>query len=760
MKLTYQKTKKWGQRENAFHKKLIDNVIDGTIGPQGPRGYQGAIGPQPVVPTLNNNRYVSPSGNDSTGDGSVVKPYKTISGALAAINDNSTTNPYCINLAGGLYTESATLTVGAGIHILGTGDSTVITTSNNNVNLFNLLDQSDLSSVTIIGPTNAYTVSITDPGSIVSLKFIKFSNCVHPVYINGTDCTVNLYDLALRGSSVTMDNAIEVHAGDVNIYTLSIVGIKGTNIIYGTSSSSYIHAWVVNCESDSNMNTLAYITDGARFRGESMKCNVSGTAIYFDNATVDLIDTHINHPTIGIDMGPNGTSYLTMNGVNVLLATSLDMRIQNSTSSVLAQNTYLRDSFIEFTNGIPTIQYVMNHFSSDIGLESLITKASLAVGSPDRPSKASLGEGHAYTRGMIVYQYDTVNGFTDVTQQAHSYTGSTFGFSSVATNSAIYLSTTLKTDGTYVKFFGAEVKIDTAGVAGGGSILPEYWNGSAWVPFTVMRTNGMSPYYPTTTSLVSLPAGTYQFRFNARINDAWTANDPIGLGINTYWMRLRIASTITTSPLVEQVLLHSNQSKINSDGWMEFYGKARPVARMPWNYGMLQPAVSSPSNQDQFLSDTLDVGKIENLFGNNATDRIGFLAPVPFDMDTSTPIRLRWAVRYSDNTGDVIWNVRWGYSTSSDIVYTSQAEAPTTHATQQITTITEAVPSTIGQIKWHTVDLSVYGMNPRNPDGTSDILWVTIERDGTTDTFSGGAGFVAIAGDYLQWTIGGHLSYA
>lgn len=181
--LNVPKDKKWGQRENAFHKKLIDNVIDGTIGPQGPRGYQGAIGPQPVVPTLNNNRYVSPYGNDSSGDGSVVKPYKTISGALAAIHDNSTSNPYCINLAGGLYTESTTLTVGAGIHILGTGDSTVITTTNNNVNLFNLLDQSDISSVTIIGPTNAYTVSITDPGSIVSLKFIKFSNCVNPIYI-------------------------------------------------------------------------------------------------------------------------------------------------------------------------------------------------------------------------------------------------------------------------------------------------------------------------------------------------------------------------------------------------------------------------------------------------------------------------------------------------------------------------------------------------------------------------------------------------
>jgi hypothetical protein len=175
---------------------------------------------------------------------------------------------------------------------------------------------------------------------------------------------------------------------------------------------------------------------------------------------------------------------------------------------------------------------------------------------------------------------------------------------------------------------------------------------------------------------------------------------------------------------------------------------------------MIQAASSSPGNQDQYLSDTLDVGKIENLFVNNATDRIGFLAPVPFELDTSTPIRLRWAARYSEATGNITWNVRWGYSTSTDIIYTSQAEAPTTHATQQLLTVTEAVPSTIGQIKWHTVDISVANMNPRNSDGVSDILWLTIERDGITDTFAGTAGFVAIAGDYLQWTVGGHITYA
>lgn len=730
---------KWGTRENTFHKQIIDKVLDNPID------------------SLKNSAYVAVNGVDATATGSIAKPFATIAAALASITDNSVNNPYVIHIAGGIFTESQSLNVGEGIDIRGSGDSTIIKTTNDDVNLFNMTNQSDLYNMTIYGPLNAKAISITEDNAIVTIASVKIVSSPNPIYIDSTDGTVNLNNLALRGGTVSIDRAIEIMAGDVNIYTLSFVGIQGTNVVYADGSNSMVHMWTVNGENDSGMSTLVYAINGAIIRLQGVRCGVAGTAIYLDNAVVNAVNIQINYPDIGVDMGPNGVSYLLINGLRVFNSTTLDMRIQNTNSSVTGQNNYLRDSKIEFTNGIPETEYSISHFSTDEGDVSMITKAELGVGSPDRPAEATFGEGDSYTRGMMVYTYDPTNGFVDVTVAAKSYSGSTFTFSDVVAESAIYASSDLKYGGDFVKFFGVKIGVSTSGDLGSGSTIAEYWNGSTWTAMSVMRTQGDAPYYPVLTPLITTDPGSYQMRFNARIDSTWVKNDPIGSGTPRYWARIRLISAITTSPSFEQIKLHSNRTEVNADGWIEYYGKARSIKRLPWNYGMVQAATASPGNQDQYLSDTLDVGKIENLFANNSVDRVGFLAPIPFDVDISTSIRFRWAVRYSDVTGNVIWNIRRGYSTVGDVVYDSAASAPTTHPTETLVTTTITVPTTTGQMVWHTVDIPVYDLNPRNTDGTSDILWVTIERDGTTDTFAGSAGLIAVSGDYLSWTNGGHL---
>ena len=190
---------KWGTRENTFHKQIIDKVLDNPID------------------SLKNSVYVAVNGNDSTATGSIAKPFATIAAALASITDNSVDNPYVIRIAGGIFTESETLNVGEGIDILGSGDSTSIKTTNNNVNLFNMATQSDLYDLTIYGPTNANAISITDTNAIVSLKGLKIVSSANPIYINTNGGTVNIYNLALRGNAVTINRAIDVMSGDVSI---------------------------------------------------------------------------------------------------------------------------------------------------------------------------------------------------------------------------------------------------------------------------------------------------------------------------------------------------------------------------------------------------------------------------------------------------------------------------------------------------------------------------------------------------------------
>lgn len=56
------------------------------------------------------NYWVAVNGNDTTGNGSVIKPFATITGALAATISISDTIPININIAAGTFTENPTIT--------------------------------------------------------------------------------------------------------------------------------------------------------------------------------------------------------------------------------------------------------------------------------------------------------------------------------------------------------------------------------------------------------------------------------------------------------------------------------------------------------------------------------------------------------------------------------------------------------------------------------------------------------------------------
>lgn len=63
--------------------------------------------------------YVTANGNDLTGNGSLAKPFATISAALASIIDASPTKRYTVEVAPGNYTESSGLALKANVFING-----------------------------------------------------------------------------------------------------------------------------------------------------------------------------------------------------------------------------------------------------------------------------------------------------------------------------------------------------------------------------------------------------------------------------------------------------------------------------------------------------------------------------------------------------------------------------------------------------------------------------------------------------------------
>jgi len=65
------------------------------------------------------SKYVTATGNDSTGDGSLAKPFATVSAALASITDASPSKRYAIHVAPGNYTEGSGLALKANVFVIG-----------------------------------------------------------------------------------------------------------------------------------------------------------------------------------------------------------------------------------------------------------------------------------------------------------------------------------------------------------------------------------------------------------------------------------------------------------------------------------------------------------------------------------------------------------------------------------------------------------------------------------------------------------------
>jgi hypothetical protein len=392
---------------------------------------------------------------------------------------------------------------------------------------------------------------------------------------------------------------------------------------------------------------------------------------------------------------------------------------------------------------------------------SHIFREEIHVGAAELGRETAMGSGSSTQRGMMVYNYNGST-FTDVTQIAISRTGSTFTMTN-GLNSAIYFGWNLKdAAGNYLKFYGLEAGVTAARVLGGGTVVWEYWGGASWLPLTVMAVNKLPPYTSYANAAFSEVA-TVDIRFNINLATAgtWVANDPISSGTNRYWVRYRVSTAITSGPTIEFIRFHSNRKLIGTDGFVQYFGLARPLNRIAWDVGMLSGTdVGDPAaDQGIFLSDTLDVGREQNAFDAGGIDRVGLLKRLPYDCDTSTPIAFQWTWFTVAGGGDVLWNIRWGYSSDGANIYLTEGAAPTTHATQQL--ITQIIPSAGAGIQITSMaQLDVSGMVARRVGSAGDILWLTLERDGSGgsgDTNTGDAVLVEISPYYAKWSEGGHF---
>lgn len=388
---------------------------------------------------------------------------------------------------------------------------------------------------------------------------------------------------------------------------------------------------------------------------------------------------------------------------------------------------------------------IINNLSDPDALTTIL--GELSVGSDLYPSGLCVGEGCQYLGDTLIYSQSSSGEFTDITSDA--LTGEDFTFPGVTVDNALYAASTLKKDNEVIIHHGYRLDIATAGELGAsGAIILEYWDGTQWARLHGMAAGAEPPYFPLGTRYV-LQEGSCSVRYDiVTMNDnTWVKNDPMGIGEEYYWVRARIAIEIESLPVFKDMELFGSVTKIHSDGFTEFFGNSRPISQLPLGVGGDKAFEGSVADQTIYIDQDLGSGLTENRF-NSTTDKIGRFFFVPYEMDTSCPFRLRFAVR-PEGSGTVEFTVRWGKVTEGDTAYISDPGD-----LGGVSTLTQSKDVTSGEVVIFDFFMTMFDVVSRRQGAQPDIVAVSIHLSNIT---ASSAALFALQANYVKWCEGSHI---
>lgn len=694
----------------------------------------------------------------------IVQSGESIKDALDGITDASETKPYTILVYPGVYTENNPIQGQSYVNIKGIGgeDTVTVIAQNANENLFDAVGLFFLLNLTLQGVTGATKYAFSHAGTeSCLLDGIAFNSCSNAINMNNSAGYMTLRN------STFLDNigtGALVESGNLNITNLRVLDTATIDIILnitGVNSKLVLNS-LVSFSPNVGTGILAQDLSETILNALTLNSLVDGIVIDSGAEIRSTSTTIFDAQNDGIRINDSGTdSLFSCQGCTTLKSANYDVNILSATGTVTGTGQFSSDN-VNFVAGAKLIGLVVSDKEDDEGVN---VYGEFHVGAPEVGSESVFGEGDSYTRGMLVYTESSVGDFTDVSVIARSASGSTFTFPGITADNAIYVSSSLTNTSDYLEHLGIKFKSTLALVPGTGEVVIEYWNGTTWTEINGMEVSATSPYYPYAKDYFQ-HEGSHQIRYDNRLAiDSWTKSDPMNIGEDYYWVRYRIETAITTAPIFEQFKLHTNRFEINSDGWVEYFGKARPLTVIPWDYNSFQPFAASPSNQDLFLFNSpvgpredIGVGRIENSFSAGALDQVGLVIFTPLDMDTSSPLKIRMSYT-SNGTGDVEWFVNAGIVKNGDLISTTLLGAETTLARESHTSVISTVA--IANTRVATViELDLSEAICRREIGAADEIWISISRDGGqgNDTLTDIANVIQISPTYTKWCEGGHLA--
>ena len=250
----------------------------------------------------------------------------------------------------------------------------------------------------------------------------------------------------------------------------------------------------------------------------------------------------VNVSSFNVESGALSQDNATLIMTNVSFTGSTNEFVQTGAGEIIVNNSVFNEDFISVEDWTKVGGTYLSSKSLDT---SLIVLDKLKVGTPEEGQITSLGQGATFTRGILVYEYNSqTDTYTDRSIDAQDPGGPPIAFPSVEPNSAIYVSHTLVDGaGEPFPFSGVWLNFTTFGDVGNGEIVSEIWAGSSWQEIQDMLTQAEAPFNQIPRGdTQDLPEGKYNLRFDDRADNAWQKSDPIvpPLGTERFWYRFRI----------------------------------------------------------------------------------------------------------------------------------------------------------------------------------------------------------------------------
>lgn len=661
--------------------------------------------------------------------------YTSIASAVAAHQEPS----MIFIVHPGTYIEMNPITIpyGSTIKSAGNAANTIVIGAIPNQPVFILSLMADIYSLTIVGAVAPGGCAIYFDGAGAGGQFSMIHLCLL------VDCYYGIHAVNGNNKLVVLNTVIANQNYQIQrgICLENGADCNTTNVILAGNPANRMPIGIHVANSRIHM-----VVTGIQYPDVGIHCNDSGEC--------NISECYITQPNIGVCIGNiNSESTIIANTIDIRSSIEYDIKIYADDAQISINAGKLHSNKIYNPNGV---KINASFYAVEQGKKFTINTGDIRFGDVNEPSKLQVGEGKYVLENICVFHNDEFETGTwaDYSEAANSYDGSVFElYPDDTANSCVYI-------GSEHKIVGFKSLVVTDGqVNNVTDVIWEYsTTGNNWVEASYMSTDASEPYFSYNKQFFEIDS-KHHVRFG--ITKLAPMEKRILNGETKYWMRSRIINDIVSNPELEYIKLHASSSKMNSDGWLEYFGDARPVERLPWSINLTSPANSSPGNRDLYLGDNLGVGRIENYFQNNAVDRLGLNSYLPQNIDTSFPLKLKWSFTGSSNSANNIrWIVRWGFSQDNDTVHDTTSSSPTIAPNEKNLEVITAVPgSSADKQLSESAKLDITFCIPRPETGNPDIIWITLERTGNhgSDTYTGHAGIIQLNVEYIKWCEGGHL---